>query len=129
MAVPLILHNSRPRRLTRPSSSSLHSISVTSFGMGQDAIWLHDRRGDRSLSSEGTVINRMGAASLPSFSPNGRYVHYLRESTGSVRELWRADIESGRNEPVLPGIAIVSYVSIVFDQRSESGKPLTRNKL
>jgi len=56
-------------------------------------------------------------------------VHYLRESTGSVRELWRADIESGRNEPVLPGIAIVSYVSIVFDQRSESGKPLTRNKL
>jgi len=63
------------------------------------------------------------------FSPNGRYVHYLRESTGSVRELWRADIESGRNEPVLPGIAIVSYVSIVFDQRSESGKPLTRNKL
>jgi len=34
--------------------------------MGQDAIWLHDRRGDRSLSSEGTVINRMGAASLPS---------------------------------------------------------------
>jgi len=97
--------------------------------MGQDAIWLHDRRGDRSLSSEGTVINRMGAASLPSFSPNGRYVHYLRESTGSVRDLWRADIESGRNEPVLPGIAIVSYVSIVFDQRSESGKPLTRNKL
>src|SRR5206468_2069253 len=82
---------------------------VTSFGMGQDAIWLHDRRGDRSLSSEGTVINRMGAASLPSFSPNGRYVHYLRESTGSVRELWRADIESGRNEPVLPGIAMVGY--------------------
>ena len=107
MAVPLILHNSRPRRLTRPSSSSLHSISVTSFGMGQDAIWLHDRRGDRSLSSEGTVINRMGAASLPSFSPNGRYVHYLRESTGSVRDLWRADIESDRNEPVLPGIAMV----------------------
>jgi len=30
---------------------------------------------------------------------------------------------------VLPGIAIVSYVFIVFDQRSESGKPLTRNKL
>jgi len=28
--------------------------------MGQDAIWLHDRRGDRSLSSKGTVINRMG---------------------------------------------------------------------
>src|SRR5439155_17029162 len=43
------------------------------------------------------------------FSPNGRYVHYLRESTGSVRELWRADIESGRNEPVLPGIAMVGY--------------------
>jgi DNA-binding winged helix-turn-helix (wHTH) protein/Tol biopolymer transport system component len=82
---------------------------VTSIGMGQDAIWLHDRRGDRSLSSEGTVINRMGAASLPSFAPNGRHVHYLRESTGSVRELWRADVESGRNEPVLPGIAMVGY--------------------
>ena len=82
---------------------------VTSIGVTQDAIWLHDRAGDRPLSSEGTVINRMGAASLPSFSPNGRYVHYLRESTGSVRELWRADIESGTNEPVLPGVAMIGY--------------------
>ena len=82
---------------------------VTSIGTGQDAIWIHDRRGDRALSSEGTVINRIGAASIPSFSPNGKHVHYLRESTGSVRELWRADVASGRNEAVLPGIAMAGY--------------------
>jgi DNA-binding winged helix-turn-helix (wHTH) protein/Tol biopolymer transport system component len=82
---------------------------VTSIGTEQDAIWIHDRRGDRQLSSEGTVINRIGAASIPSFSPDGKYVHYLRESTGSVRELWRADVASGRNEPVLPGIDMVGY--------------------
>ena len=82
---------------------------VTSIGVSQDAIWLHEHGADRPLSSEGTVINRIGAASLPSFSSDGRYVHYLRESGGSARELWRADTESGANEPVLPAVGMIGY--------------------
>jgi DNA-binding winged helix-turn-helix (wHTH) protein/Tol biopolymer transport system component len=82
---------------------------VTSIGVQKSAIWIHDRRGDRPLTSEGTIVNRIGSASLPSFSPDARRVHYLRESTASGRELWRADVESGRSEPVLPGIAMGEY--------------------
>jgi DNA-binding winged helix-turn-helix (wHTH) protein/Tol biopolymer transport system component len=79
---------------------------VTSIGVERTAIWMHDRRGDRPLSSEGTVIYHIGAASLPSFAPDGRSVFYLRESAGSRRELWKTDVESGRSDPVLSGIAV-----------------------
>jgi DNA-binding winged helix-turn-helix (wHTH) protein/Tol biopolymer transport system component len=82
---------------------------VTSIGVERNALWIHDRRGDRPLSTEGTVIYHIGAASLPAFAPDGRSVFYLRESAGSPRELWKADIESGRNDPVLSGVAVVEF--------------------
>ncbi len=82
---------------------------ITSIGIERSAIWIHDRGADRPLSSEGTIVNRIGSASLPSFSSDGKSVYYLRESPGSGRELWRADAESGTSEPVLPGIAMGEY--------------------
>jgi Tol biopolymer transport system component len=101
---------------------------VTSIGMERNAIWLHDRAGDRPLSTEGTVVTRFGSASLPSFSPDARRVHYLRESPGSARELWLANVESGTNEPVLPGITMGEYdispdgKEVVFSTQP-AGKP------
>jgi DNA-binding winged helix-turn-helix (wHTH) protein/Tol biopolymer transport system component len=101
---------------------------VTSIGSVRSAIWMHDRKGDRPLTSEGTVVNRIGSASLPSFSADGKSLHYLRESPGSVRELWRADVESGSSEPVLPGIAMGEYdisrdaKEVVFSTQP-AGKP------
>jgi Tol biopolymer transport system component len=82
---------------------------ITSIGTERRAIWIHDRAGDRPLSSEGTVVNRIGSASLPSFSSDAKRVHYLRESAGSTRELWWADVESGKSEAVLPGITMGEY--------------------
>jgi DNA-binding winged helix-turn-helix (wHTH) protein/Tol biopolymer transport system component len=101
---------------------------VTSIGIEHRAIWIHDWGGDRPLSSEGTVVNRIGSASQPSFSRDAKRVHYLRESPGSARELWRADVESGRSEPVLPGIAMGEYdispdgTEVVFSTQP-AGKP------
>ncbi len=102
---------------------------VTSIGVDHSAVWIHDRAGDRLLSSEGTVVvDRFGSAK-PSFSPDGQALHYLRESPGSARELWRADVKSGRNEPVLPGIAMGDYhvspdgKEIVFSTQPAAGKP------
>jgi DNA-binding winged helix-turn-helix (wHTH) protein/Tol biopolymer transport system component len=101
---------------------------VTSIGTERRAIWIHDPKGDRPLSSEGSVVNRIGSASLPSFSHDAKSVLYLRESSGSPRELWRADVETGRSEPVLPGIAMGEYdispdgQEVVFSTQPE-GKP------
>lgn len=102
---------------------------VTSIGVERSAIWVHDRAGDRPLSSEGTVMSRIGSASLPSFSSDAKRLHYLRESPGSARQLWRADVESGRNESVLPGLAMAEYdispdgKEVVFSTQPAAGKP------
>src|SRR5262249_26132541 len=37
---------------------------VTSVGVERSALWAHDRRGDRPLSSQGTIVYHIGAASL-----------------------------------------------------------------
>jgi Tol biopolymer transport system component len=100
---------------------------ITSIGMEHSAIWMHDRDGDHPLSSEGSVVMRIGTASLPSFSADARSIYYLRESAGSRRELWRADVKSGRNEPVLPGTAMGEYdispdgQEVVFSTSQEAG--------
>src|SRR5205085_525146 len=66
---------------------------VTSVGTQRTALWVADGRGERPLAREGSVIYHIGASTLPSFSPDGRSVFYLRESAGSPRQLWRADFE------------------------------------
>ncbi|HKS95143.1 MAG TPA: hypothetical protein VJV74_03305, partial [Terriglobia bacterium] len=84
---------------------------VTSVGTGQSAVWVHDSRGDRQVSSEGySFLTQAGNA----FSPDGRKLYYLVER-GTTRaifgagDLWVADLDSGRNEVVLPGFSIADY--------------------
>jgi hypothetical protein len=86
---------------------------ITSIGIRQGELWIHDHRGDRRLSLEGHVptldeTGRFGAA--PRFSRDGKSVFYLRrESSGVPFELWRAEIESSRSVKVLPGFSILEY--------------------
>ncbi|HKS95990.1 MAG TPA: protein kinase, partial [Terriglobia bacterium] len=84
---------------------------VTSVGTSQSAVWIHDSRGDREVSSEGySFLTQAGNA----FSPDGRKLYYLVER-GTTRaifgagDLWVADLDSGRNEVVLPGFSIADY--------------------
>ena len=82
---------------------------ITSVGLRQSAVWIHDPTGDRPLSSDGEVESPVFTAA-PAFSADANSLYYLRrETTGSPAELWQADIESGRSDPVLTGISILEY--------------------
>jgi DNA-binding winged helix-turn-helix (wHTH) protein len=68
---------------------------ITSIGVHQSAIWIHDGSGERSLSSEGEIV---GDFSPPSFGTDDNVLYYLlqRGSDGSGPELWRMMVESGK---------------------------------
>jgi Tol biopolymer transport system component len=105
---------------------------ITSIGLRESAVWVHDARGDRQLSSEGYVPS-VGVARLcgniPRFSPDGRFLFYLRsDSRESAVELWRTDLDSGESEKVLRGFSILEYdvssdgKEVVFSTQP-TGKP------
>ena len=71
---------------------------VTAVGLTQRSVWIHDGRGDRQISLEGFAFS-------PLFSADGRTLFYLKKKDRAT-ELWIADVQSGRTEPLLPGVAI-----------------------
>jgi DNA-binding winged helix-turn-helix (wHTH) protein/Tol biopolymer transport system component len=82
---------------------------ITSVGIHESSLWIHDERGDRALSSEGEVADTIDYP--PLFSPDGKTLYYLlRRAAGNPgAELWRVNVESGASEAVFPGVAMVSY--------------------
>jgi DNA-binding winged helix-turn-helix (wHTH) protein/Tol biopolymer transport system component len=80
---------------------------ITSVGVHQTAVWIHDGGGDRQLSSEGEVE---WSISPLSFSPDDSAIYYLlRRGEGSSAELWRTVVDSGKSEAVFPGIAMIAF--------------------
>ncbi len=79
---------------------------ITSIFTRQNAVWIHDLRGDRALSSEGYA-----EGTPPVFSRDGKRLYYLlrRDSLESPAELWRADLAAGKSEIVLQGVSIGEY--------------------
>jgi len=77
---------------------------ITSVGVHESAIWIHDAQGERPLSSEGEAWSA-------SFSPDGTMIYYLlrrgREDSGS--ELWRTFVVSGKSEAIFPGVSMIAY--------------------
>lgn len=86
---------------------------ITSIGMKQTAVWLHDARGDRAISSEGYVPTTQQSGlfgTRPRFLRDGKTLFYLRRSSSEAAiELWRTDLDSGRSENVAPGFSILEY--------------------
>lgn len=84
---------------------------ITSIGMRQTAVWIHNPQGDRPVSSEGYAGSTDGwFGSQPTFSKDGKLLFYLkRESPGAATELWRTDLESGKGDRVVPGFSILEY--------------------
>src|SRR6185436_15800345 len=71
---------------------------ITAVGLTQSSVWLHDGGGDRQVSLE-------GYAYAPKFTPDGkRLLYQVRIEAAS--ELWVAELDSGRSEPLLPGFAV-----------------------
>jgi eukaryotic-like serine/threonine-protein kinase len=77
---------------------------VTSVGTSQSAIWMHDARGERAISSE-------GYASDPHVSRDGTRVFYLlrRDSAAVSAELRSVDLASGKTDHLLPGLMVLDY--------------------
>jgi Tol biopolymer transport system component len=91
---------------------------VTSAGIKESTVWVHDSRGDRQISGEGFAsVSGLGfGAGYPNrsvFSADGKRLFYLVRKQGSRAfnsgELWMADLDSGRTEAVLPGISITNF--------------------
>jgi Tol biopolymer transport system component len=81
---------------------------ITSMGVQESAIWVHDANGERSLSSEGEIVADI---SPPSFSADDSVLYYLLRhgSDGPGPELWRMMVESGKSEAVFPGVSMLAY--------------------
>lgn len=81
---------------------------ITSVGVHESAIWIHDPGGERQLSSEGEVVTDL---SPPSFSPDNTILYYLLRHghEGAGAELWRTIVESGKSEAVFPGVLMLAY--------------------
>ena len=92
---------------------------ITSMGVHESAIWIHDADGERSLSSEGEIVEDIstlptptGGLSPPSFSADGKTLYYLlrrHQPAGLGPELWRLMVESGKSEAVFPGVSMLAY--------------------
>ncbi len=84
---------------------------VTAVGQRRGRIWIRDTSGERALTSEGFAV-------APQLSPDGGRVYYLllqSETSGSA-ELRVLHRDSGRSEPVLPGLSIRDF-DISRDER------------
>ncbi len=102
---------------------------VTSVGIWQSSVWLHDANGDRQISSEGFAALPGLARSV--FSPDGKNLFYLNRKEGlppsNSGELWMANLESGHTESVLPGILMRDFdlapdgKRVVFTSLNEQG--------
>ena len=79
---------------------------VTSIGTSQSTIWIHDKKGDRQISSEGFAF-------MPSFSRDGRKLYYLVRSGPSRHfvsgELREADLATGDDRVLLKGFTMEHY--------------------
>ena len=94
---------------------------ITSVGSQDLTVWLHDKDGDHQVSSEGNT-------SSPVFSADGRTLYFLK-ANGQTRgnELWRKELNGGKEESVLPDYPILGYSvsrdgkELAFAMKDQSG--------
>jgi serine/threonine protein kinase/Tol biopolymer transport system component len=73
---------------------------ITSVGIQDSTVWIHDAQGERQISAE-------GSARAPQFSADSRQLYYLLsygQTAGS--ELWVSDLATGTSKPVLSGYSL-----------------------
>jgi serine/threonine protein kinase len=99
---------------------------VTSIGVEQNTIWVHDSHGERQVTCQ-------GYAYLPKFSPDGKRLYYMLRSGVSTRtwvsgELRVTDLESGQNQRLLSDFRIQDYSlspdgkGVVFTAMDDTGR-------
>jgi Tol biopolymer transport system component/predicted Ser/Thr protein kinase len=85
---------------------------ITSVGIQDRMVWLHDQDGDHAIASEGNAV-------APRFSSDGKLLYFLMDN-GQTHgyELWVKDLTSGKADPALPGYFLDDYAI------SQNGKVL-----
>jgi len=85
---------------------------ITSVGSRQSSVWVNNSNTVRQVSFEGFSFD-------PKITPDGKHVCYriLRGAlpTSDPSELRMVDLDSGRGEPLLPGIAVVGTPRHTYD--------------
>jgi DNA-binding winged helix-turn-helix (wHTH) protein/Tol biopolymer transport system component len=90
---------------------------VTSAGIRESTVWLHDSQGDRQISGEGFAsvpgLGFTGGGVRSIFSPDGKRLFYLVRNQGSRAfnsgELWTTDLATGGTEAVMPGVSMTDF--------------------
>ena len=99
---------------------------ITAVGLRQRTVSLRDAQGEHQISDE-------GYAYMPKLSADGKKLYYriLKGGTSPFlgpSELWVAETDSGKREPLLPGFAVTSYdisidgMRVVFSAVDAGGK-------
>jgi Tol biopolymer transport system component/predicted Ser/Thr protein kinase len=88
-----------------------HSF-ITSVGSRQSSVWVNNSNTTRQISFEGFSFD-------PKITPDGKQLCYriLRGAlpTSDPSELRMVDLDSGRDEPLLPGFAVVGVPHQTYD--------------
>src|SRR5262249_15436153 len=98
---------------------------VTSVGVDQNTVWMHDSRGDRQITSQGYAFQ-------PRLSPDRTKVYYLLRTGVNTRTwvsgaLWVADLASGQRSRLFPDFLIEDYsisrdgTHVVFSAIAQKG--------
>ena len=110
---------------------------ITSAGIQESTVWLHDSQGDRQVSGEGFAsvpgLGFVGTGVRSVFSSDGKRLFYLvrkrRSRAFKSGELWMTDLATGRIEAVLPGVSMTDFdlapdgEHLAFAALDEEGNP------
>ena len=99
---------------------------ITSVGLRQRVVSVHRDKTDRQVSLE-------GYAYMPTVSPDGQMIYYriLKGGTSpflGASELWVVNLNTGKNEALLPGFVVTGYEisqdgrRVVFSAIDSAGK-------
>lgn len=88
-----------------------HSL-ITAVGLTQSSVWIHGAKAERQISLEGYSFD-------PKFTPDGKQLCYRILKGSAPRsdpsELRVVDLDSGRNEALLPGFAVTGAPGKAYD--------------
>jgi eukaryotic-like serine/threonine-protein kinase len=88
---------------------------LTSVGVTDNTIWIHDASGDHQLSSEGEAFGT-------TFSWDGNKLYYRMQSGQSGADLWSRELATGKTERVVSGAAMLPGSDIEYYSVSHDGK-------
>ncbi len=84
---------------------------LTAIGLTQYKLWLHDAKGERPLTNEGTAF-------APWLSSDGRYIYFISARVGQGWvPLIRMEVATGKWEPLFPRNFNVFAYDISSDER------------